>query len=74
MNTEQVAEKPAQDTSGKESNTVIIGAGIIGLTTAYYLSQSGNTKPESIHVVDTSAELFHCASGFAAGFLAKNCA
>ncbi|KAJ4305141.1 hypothetical protein N0V90_000672 [Kalmusia sp. IMI 367209] len=48
-----------------EPNTIVIGAGIIGLSTAYFLSQSGNTKPESIHLIDSSAELFQCASGFA---------
>ncbi|KAF1978371.1 FAD dependent oxidoreductase [Bimuria novae-zelandiae CBS 107.79] len=56
----------------KDNATVIIGAGIIGLSTAYYLSRSGSTKPESIHLVDASAELFRCASGFAGGFLAKD--
>lgn len=55
-----------------EPNTIVIGAGIIGLSTAYFLSQSGNTKPESIHLIDSSAELFQCASGFAGGFLAAN--
>lgn len=55
------------------SNTVILGSGIIGLSTAYYLSESGNTEPESIHLVDPIAELFHCASGFAGGFLAEDC-
>ncbi|KAK7191265.1 FAD dependent oxidoreductase superfamily [Paraphaeosphaeria sporulosa] len=55
-----------------EGDTVILGAGIIGLATAYYLSRSGGTRPESIHVIDSSAELFQCASGFAGGFLAKD--
>lgn len=54
-------------------DTVILGSGIVGVSTAYYLSHSGNTKPESIHLVDPIAELFHCASGFAGGFLAKDC-
>ncbi|KAF2747918.1 FAD dependent oxidoreductase-like protein superfamily [Sporormia fimetaria CBS 119925] len=53
-------------------DTVILGSGIIGLSTAYYLSQSGNTPPESIHLVDPIAELFHCASGYAGGFLASD--
>lgn len=57
----------------KGDGTVIIGAGIIGLSTAYYLSRSGRTNAESIHLVDSSKELFHCASGFAGGFLAKDC-
>ncbi|KAF2019636.1 FAD dependent oxidoreductase [Aaosphaeria arxii CBS 175.79] len=54
------------------SNTVILGAGIIGLSTAYYLSQSGYTNPQSIHLVDTTEELFYCSSGFAGGFLAAD--
>ena len=55
------------------SNTVILGSGIIGVSTAYYLSESTNTPPESIHLVDPIAELFHCASGFAGGYLAADC-
>lgn len=55
------------------SDTIILGSGIVGLSTAYYLSQSGDTQPESIHLVDPIAELFHCASGFAGGFLAEDC-
>jgi glycine/D-amino acid oxidase-like deaminating enzyme len=56
------------------SNTVIIGSGIIGLSTAYYLSESPRTQAQSIHIVDSSPELFQCASGLAAGFLAADCA
>lgn len=54
-------------------DTVIIGAGIVGISTAYYLTESGNTRAESVHLVDSSAELLHCASGFAGGFLAADC-
>ncbi|KAF2865903.1 FAD dependent oxidoreductase-like protein superfamily [Massariosphaeria phaeospora] len=54
------------------SNTVILGSGIIGLSTAYFLSQSGKTAPQSIHLIDTSPKLFHCASGLAGGFLASD--
>jgi len=54
-------------------STVIIGSGIIGLCTAYYLSEVGNADPESVCVVDTSGELFCCASGFAGGFLVGDC-
>ncbi|OIW31165.1 FAD dependent oxidoreductase [Coniochaeta ligniaria NRRL 30616] len=52
------------------STTVIIGAGIIGVSTAYYLSdhQPGST----IHLVEASPELFSSASGYAGGFLAKD--
>lgn len=55
------------------TDTVILGGGIIGLCTAYFLSESGHTRPESIHVIDSSDELFHCASGLGAGFLAADC-
>jgi len=55
-----------------DSSTVIVGSGIIGLCTAYYLSESGNTNPNSITLVDTSDQLFQCASGLAGGFLARD--
>ncbi|KAL9013426.1 MAG: hypothetical protein Q9173_001869 [Seirophora scorigena] len=50
---------------------VIIGAGIIGTSTAYYLSQS-ETPPSDIHLVESSPKLFASASGYAAGFLARD--
>jgi glycine/D-amino acid oxidase-like deaminating enzyme len=56
-----------------DTDTVILGSGIIGLCTAYYLSESGNTDPKSICLVDSSPELFRCASGLAAGFLSADC-
>lgn len=57
-----------------ENTTVIIGSGIIGLSTAYYLSSSeSESKPHNIHLVESSPELFRCSSGFAGGFLAENC-
>ncbi|KAL8672338.1 MAG: hypothetical protein Q9168_003191 [Polycauliona sp. 1 TL-2023] len=49
---------------------VIIGAGIIGTSTAYYLSQSQTSS--SIHLIESSPELFASASGYAAGFLAHD--
>jgi hypothetical protein len=55
------------------TTTVILGSGIIGLSTAYYLSGSGGTDPKSIHLVDESTELFRCASGLAGGFLSADC-
>lgn len=55
------------------TSTVILGSGIVGLCTAYYLSESGNTDPQSIHLIDSSPELFQCASGLAGGYLAKDC-
>ncbi|TKW48702.1 putative oxidoreductase C1F5.03c [Colletotrichum tanaceti] len=52
------------------SNTVVLGSGIIGLSIAYYLAdhQPGST----IHLVEPSPELFASASGYAAGFLARD--
>ena len=50
--------------------TVILGSGIIGVSTAYYLSQT--QPPSSIHLVEPSPTLFASASGYAAGFLAKD--
>ncbi|MCJ1384138.1 hypothetical protein MMC17_007254 [Xylographa soralifera] len=53
--------------------TVIVGAGIIGSATAFYLTQPPSTAPaSSIHLVETSPELFASASGHAAGFLARD--
>ncbi|KAK1758497.1 FAD dependent oxidoreductase [Echria macrotheca] len=52
------------------SSTVILGAGIIGVSTAYYLSD--HQPPSTIHLVDPSSDLFSSASGFAGGFLAKD--
>lgn len=59
--------------SSANSNTVVLGAGIVGLCTAYFLSESGHTDPRSIVLIDSSPKLFHCASGLAAGFLAADC-
>jgi glycine/D-amino acid oxidase-like deaminating enzyme len=52
------------------TNTVILGTGIIGVSTAYYLSLS--QPPSSVHLVESSPTLFASASGYAAGFLAAN--
>ena len=51
--------------------TVIVGAGIIGTSTAYYLSNS-SANPQKIHLVEACPELFASASGYAAGFLARD--
>ncbi|EEP77692.1 predicted protein [Uncinocarpus reesii 1704] len=54
-------------------STIIVGGGIIGVSIAYYLSDPKRShRPKEIHIVDSSAELFASASGFAAGFLAKD--
>jgi len=49
---------------------IILGTGIIGISTAYYLSQS--QTPSSIHLVEPSPTLFASASGYAGGFIAKD--
>lgn len=51
-------------------STVILGAGIIGSSIAYYLSAR---EPQGeIHIIDQSRDLFASASGFAGGFLARD--
>ncbi|KAK6206154.1 hypothetical protein LQW54_007875 [Pestalotiopsis sp. IQ-011] len=52
------------------STVVVLGAGIIGVSTAYYLAQ--HQAPSSIHLVDPSPEPFASASGYAGGFLARD--
>ncbi|KAF5677534.1 FAD dependent oxidoreductase [Fusarium heterosporum] len=52
------------------ASTVIVGSGIIGIATAYYLSE--HQPGSSIHLVDSSKELFASASGYAGGFLARD--
>ncbi len=56
-----------QDSSGR-SPVVIVGGGIIGLSTAYYLSQARKSG-RSITIVDSAARLFAGASGKANGIL-----
>ncbi|KGO39193.1 FAD dependent oxidoreductase [Penicillium expansum] len=51
-------------------STVILGGGIIGASTGYYLS--ANQTEGEIHIVEQSPELFTAASGYAAGFLARD--
>jgi len=56
--------------------TVIIGGGIIGLAIAYYLSESlhrsKDWSDDSLHIIDSSPELFESASGYAGGFVARD--
>ncbi|GFF49137.1 splicing factor U2AF 23 kDa subunit [Aspergillus lentulus] len=51
-------------------STVILGGGIIGSSIAYYLSENGPS--DEIHIVEASSQMFSAASGYAAGFLAKD--
>lgn len=50
--------------------TVILGGGIIGSSIAYYLSSKQST--DEIHIIEASSQLFSAASGYAAGFLARD--
>ncbi|KAL3461848.1 FAD dependent oxidoreductase [Aspergillus heterothallicus] len=50
--------------------TIILGGGIIGASIAYYLSE--HNPREEIHILESSSTLFASASGYAAGFLAKD--
>ncbi|KAK3354592.1 FAD dependent oxidoreductase [Neurospora tetraspora] len=61
-------------TTTNNTGTVILGAGIIGVSTAYYLSLSSpqSSSSSEIHLIDPSPTLFWSASGFAGGFLARN--
>ncbi|KAK6518437.1 hypothetical protein TWF506_005591 [Arthrobotrys conoides] len=68
-------------TNPADSSIIILGAGIIGLSTAYYLSSTSSSSsshnhqkisPQNITVLDTSPTLFACASGRAGGFLARD--
>ncbi|KAL6882884.1 nucleotide-binding domain-containing protein [Trichoderma longibrachiatum] len=52
------------------ADTVILGSGVIGLSTAYYLLQ--HQPGSTIHLVDSANELFASASGSAGGFLARD--
>ena len=52
------------------ADTVILGAGIVGVSTAYYLSK--HQPGDTIHLVESSPELFASASGNAGGFLARD--
>lgn len=51
---------------------VILGAGVIGCSTAYYLTESQSVDPMSVHLIEASPELFASASGKAGGFLASD--
>ena len=58
-----------------EMPTIILGGGIVGSSVAYYLSTTTSVSTEQdqeIHVLDSATHLFQGASGYAAGFLAKD--
>jgi len=65
---------PAQEISqsSPRSSTVIIGGGVIGLATAYYLALPRSrdaTQQGPVYIIDSSDELFSAASGHATGIL-----
>jgi len=62
-------ESPYETT---EPHIIIIGTGIIGLSTAFYLTTHHPELSSRITLLDSSPTLFACASGRAAGFLAKD--
>ncbi|KAH7120748.1 D-amino-acid dehydrogenase [Dendryphion nanum] len=49
---------------------VILGGGIIGLSIAYYISQSSPNR--RIYIIDSAPQLLESASGYAGGFLARD--
>ena len=54
-------------------STCVVGGGIIGISTAYYLSLSRPPKKDGnppIHIIDSASSLLLSASGFAGGFVA----
>ncbi|USP73761.1 uncharacterized protein yc1106_01035 [Curvularia clavata] len=62
----------SEHSASENTDTVILGCGIIGLCTAYFLTEDGKTNPKNVHLIDSSPRLFHCASGLAAGFLSAD--
>jgi hypothetical protein len=63
------AEKPL---SGSQNTTVILGGGVIGLSTAYYMIKDQTALPgpvPKIVVLDSASELFAGASGGSTGIL-----
>lgn len=70
-----MASSPHMPSTSSDSidarHTVIIGAGIIGCATAYYLSRDeALNSNNTIHLIESSPELFASASGKSGGFLA----
>jgi len=71
--TDRTREGPSHTMSAEEQGTVIVGAGIVGCATAFYLSESKLQDPRKIFLIEQSEELFSSASGKAGGFLAADC-
>jgi len=61
-----------QPQAKKKKRIVIAGAGIIGTSTAYYLTQNHNDHLSTLTLVDPTGTIAPAASGKAAGFLALN--
>ena len=62
---------PKESMNDCKESTIIIGGGIIGFSTAYYLASLANllNNPHCISVVDSSPAVFVAASGGATGIL-----
>jgi len=56
----------------KPKNIVIIGGGIAGTSTAYYLSTSLARSPETKITLVEGTKIAAGASGYSGGFLAKD--
>lgn len=56
--------------SSQEGSIVILGGGIIGVSIAYYVSQSSPRR--HIYIIDSAPQLLESASGYAGGFLARD--
>lgn len=54
--------------------TIILGSGIIGVSTAYFLSLHPSYNPIStpIYLIEATSEPFQSASGYSGGFLAED--
>ena len=56
----------------KPKNIVIIGGGIAGTSTAYFLSTSASRSPDTKITLVEGVKIAAAASGFSGGFLAKD--
>lgn len=57
---------------GKRKTTVICGAGVTGLSSAYWLGQMKKTADHDIIVLEARSQCFQGASGFNSGLLSRH--
>lgn len=68
-----IASPPAHDMdSSFPDNILILGGGIIGLSTAYYLLTSPHLPAKSTITLIERTAIAHCASSRAAGIIAEH--